>query len=112
MKRAAVALLWLVPPLLAAGCAHTYRGRSVLPRQLPGLTREQVVEMLRLGKPHDALAAQLRGSYLVPPFASWTPEQIIEVKEAGASDALIEEMRLASERPPVVYVEQDVVIYR
>lgn len=97
--------------LCVAGCHHHTRGRMTLPRELPQITREDVVRMLKAGQPEQQIIDQLGGAHLEPPFESWTPDQLVELKVAGATDTVIQEMRLASERPALIYVEEDVRIH-
>jgi molybdopterin-guanine dinucleotide biosynthesis protein A len=103
MRAAAASVL-----IVLAGCHHSHRGHATVPKELPRVTREDVVRMLKAGQTEQAILEQLRPAHLEPPFATWTPEALVELKQAGATDAIIQEMRLASERPSVIYVQQEV----
>lgn len=94
--------------VLTLAACHSHTGRAVVPVERPRLTREDVVRMLKAGQPEQQIVEQLRGAHLEPPFSTWSPEMLVELKQAGATDAIVQEMRLASERPAVEYTEQPV----
>lgn len=100
----------LAVALAAAGCHHSHRRVTTVPKELPRITYDDVLRMLRAGQTEQAIVEQLRPAHLEPPFETWPPDMVVQLKQAGATDVIIQEMRLASERPAVVYVEQEEVI--
>ena len=101
---------WLALIVAAAGCHQSHRRVTQVPRELPRVTYDDVLRMLRAGQTEQAIVEQLRDAHLEPPFETWAPQMVVELKASGASDVVIQEMRLASERPAVIYVEQEEVI--
>lgn len=97
--------------LVLTGCHHHSTGRTVVPVERPRLTYDDVVRMLKAGQPEQQIIGQLREAHLEPPFSAWPPGMIVDLKQVGASDTVIQEMRLASERPAVEYREQPVRVH-
>lgn len=100
----------LAAALAAAGCHHSHRRVTRVPQELPRVTYDDVMRMLLAGQTEQAIVEQLRTSHLEPPFETWPPDMVVQLKQAGATDTIIQEMRLASERPAVVYVDQEEIV--
>lgn len=100
-----LALSLAVIPLAAC---HHHRPPPVVRRveeRLPIVTIPQVVAMLRQGAPQDQIVVQLRSAVITPPAEQWTADDVVALKNAGASDVLILEMQQASHRPPMRVTE-------
>ena len=98
----------LVLSLVAlVGCHHHHYAPTVrrVEERLPIVTIPQVVAMLRQGTPQDQIVAQLRNAVIAPAAEQWTADDVVALKNAGASDVLIMEMQQASHRPPVRVTE-------
>lgn len=94
--------------LSLVACHSHYRPRPVVRRveeRLPIVTIPQVVAMLQQGAPQDQVVGQLRNAVVAPACEQWSADDIVALKNAGASDVLIFEMQEASHRNPVRVTE-------
>ena len=97
----------LVVLLLGSVLTGCYRSTLVREeRRLPVMTLDQVGLSLRQGITEAEVTVRLRESRLEPPFENWSADDLVALKQAGASDALIEEMKEASHRAEVEIIER------
>ena len=96
----------LMSLLALVGCHYHRTERSMQSRPRPRVTRMDLVRMLKAGQTEEQIIRQLSQAYLSPPITEWSPPQHEEVRLAGATETVLVEAAHASERPPVMMVEE------
>jgi hypothetical protein len=104
--------MWKVAPwilLVAAGCVHEPPERPPMPMPPePPITRDEVERLSRAGITEAVILEQVEKRGARP----LNPDDLVALKNAGTSDAVVQKM-ISSERkePDVVVVQQPAYLY-